>query len=59
MNQFSRVAVYLSTPYWCVYSARCRVRLIESHSALGLLDFHLWAVYLYHISYKRHGFRKK
>jgi len=27
MNQFGRVAAYLFSPYWCVYSAQCRVRL--------------------------------
>ena len=27
MNQFGRVAAYLSSPYWCMYSAQCRVRL--------------------------------
>jgi len=27
MNHFGRVAAYLSSPYWCVYSAQCRVRL--------------------------------
>ena len=27
MNQFVRVAAYLSSPYWFVYSAQCRVRL--------------------------------
>ena len=25
MYQFGRVAAYLSSPYWCVYSAQCRV----------------------------------
>jgi len=24
MNQFGHVAAYLSSPYWCVYSAQCR-----------------------------------
>ena len=28
MNHFGRVAAYLSRPYWCVYSAQCRVRLV-------------------------------
>ena len=28
MNQFGCVAAYLSSPYWCVYSAECT----ESHS---------------------------
>jgi hypothetical protein len=23
MNQFGRVAAYLSNPYWCVHSAQC------------------------------------
>ena len=27
VNQFGRVAAYLSSPYWCVYSAQCTVRL--------------------------------
>ena len=27
MNQYGRVAAYLFSPYWCVYSAQCRVRL--------------------------------
>jgi len=27
-NQFGRVAAYLASPYWCVYSAQCRVRLL-------------------------------
>ena len=27
MNQFGRVATYLSSPHCCVYSAQCRVRL--------------------------------
>ena len=26
MNRFGRVAAYLSSPYWCVYSAECRVQ---------------------------------
>jgi len=25
MNRFGRVAAYLSSPYWCVYSAQCTV----------------------------------
>jgi len=33
MNQFGRVAACLSSPYWCVYSAHCRVRLCTVHSA--------------------------
>ena len=28
MNQFGHVAAYLSSPYWCVYGAQCRVRLL-------------------------------
>jgi len=27
MNQFGRVAAYLSSPYWCVYNPQCRARL--------------------------------
>ena len=27
MNQFGRVAAYLSRPYWCLYGAQCRERL--------------------------------
>jgi len=30
MNQFSRVAIYLSGPYWCVYSAQCTVCTVHS-----------------------------
>jgi len=28
MNQFGRVAAYLSSVYWCVYSAQCKMRLL-------------------------------
>jgi len=28
MNQFGRVAAYLSSPYWCVYSALLRMLLV-------------------------------
>ena len=31
MNQFGRVAAYLSSPHWCVYSAQCRVRHINTN----------------------------
>jgi len=27
MNQFGRVAAHLSSPYLCMYSAQCRVRV--------------------------------
>jgi len=33
LNRFGRVAAYLSSPCWCVYSAQCRVRLCTVHSA--------------------------
>ena len=28
MNQFGRVAAYLSSPFWRVYVVQCRVRLL-------------------------------
>ena len=28
MNRFGRVAAYLSSPNWCLYSVQCRVRLL-------------------------------
>jgi len=30
LNQFGRVAAYLSITYWCVYSAQCRVCTVRS-----------------------------
>jgi len=48
MNQFGRVAAYLSSFYWCVYSAQCRARLllvcvqctVQSETVIGVCTVH-------------------
>ena len=56
MNQYGRVAAYLFSPYWCVYSAQCRVRLcvqctVQSETVIGVCTVHsaerecYWCVY--------------
>jgi len=48
MNQFGLVAACLSSPYLCVYSAQCRVRLllvcvrctVQSETFIGVCTVH-------------------
>jgi len=45
MSQFSLVAEYLSSPYWCVYSAQCSeivigVCTVQSEIVIGVCIVH-------------------
>jgi hypothetical protein len=53
MNHFGRVAAYLSSAYWCVYSAQCKVRLLlvcvqctmQNETVIGVCTVHTAAIH--------------
>jgi len=52
MNQFGRVAAYLSIPYCCVYSAQCRVSLTfleQSNCAFSWIK--MWSMKVYYTNF--------
>ena len=46
MIQYGRAAAYLSSPYWCVYSAQCIVRLFTVHCTHHVQTMHVFNYFI-------------